>query len=403
MSLTPPSDSPEPFTLKVAEAPVKFEKNTVQDMLPSIPDEAEDEITTNARKYVDSLTSLKASSPEFAQKVREIAHYGETDIRKSADAPNRLLSENFTSTAGAKKTGNAASVKVATTLGQLRSIVDDLAPGVKETGIARFLPGGKKVQKYLQRYESAQEQLDAIVRSLLHGQDELRRDNASLQQEEKNLWEVMGHLNEHIVYTEKVATELKKQIQAEKDAGNDTQARTMEADLLFTVNQRRQDLVTQLAVSAQGYATMGMIRTNNLELIKGVDRARSSTVVALRTGMLNTHALHHQEMVVQSINALNDTTNRVLSENGDNMRKTTAKIHAQATNSGVSVETISKVFSDLQATLVEIENFKVESNAKFDTTINALTNELQQVRPAIDRVHAITSRDPGGGAQAIER
>ena len=43
--------------------------------------------------------------------------------------------------------------------------------------------------------------------------------------------------------------------------------------MLFYVRQKHQDLLTQLAVSIQSYLAIDIIIKNNIELIKGVDRA----------------------------------------------------------------------------------------------------------------------------------
>ena len=50
-------------------------------------------------------------------------------------------------------------------------------------GILGFIPGGSKIARYFDRYKSAQVQLDSITRALESGQDELRKDNASIEQE----------------------------------------------------------------------------------------------------------------------------------------------------------------------------------------------------------------------------
>ena len=78
--------------------------------------------------------------------------------------------------------------------------------------------------------------------------------------------------------------------------------------MLFSVRQKHQDLLTQLAVSVQGYLALDVIRRNNLELIKGVDRATTTTVSALRTAVIVAQALADQKLVLDQITALNTTT-----------------------------------------------------------------------------------------------
>ncbi len=67
-------------------------------------------------------------------------------------------------------------------------------------GVKKFLgmiPGGNKLKRYFERYQSAQKQLDAIIKALDSGQDELRKDNAAIEQEKANLWAAMGKLTEY--------------------------------------------------------------------------------------------------------------------------------------------------------------------------------------------------------------
>ena len=54
------------------------------------------------------------------------------------------------------------------------------------------------------------------------------------------------------------------------EATDPERAKVLKEDMLFSIRQKHQDLLTQLAVSVQGYLALDVIRRNNLELIKGV-------------------------------------------------------------------------------------------------------------------------------------
>ena len=85
-------------------------------------------------------------------------------------------------------------------------------------------------------------------------------------------------------------------------------AKALSQDVLFYVRQKHQDLLTQLAVSIQSYLAIDIIIKNNIELIKGVDRASTTTVSALRTAVIVAQALGNQKLVLDQITALNTTT-----------------------------------------------------------------------------------------------
>ena len=82
--------------------------------------------------------------------------------------------------------------------------------------------------------------------------------------------------------------------------------------MLFYVRQKHQDLLTQLAVSIQSYLAIDIIIKNNIELIKGVDRASTTTVSALRTAVIVAQALGNQKLVLDQITALNTTTSDLI-------------------------------------------------------------------------------------------
>ena len=122
---------------------------------------------------------------------------------------------------------------------------------------------------------------------------------------------------------------------AEIEASDPERAKALKDDVLFYVRQKHQDLLTQLAVSIQGYLAIDLIRKNNIELIKGVDRATTTTISALRTAVIVAQALANQRLVLNQITALNTTTS--------NMIESTSKLLA---SQSVDDQRAGRVFDD---------------------------------------------------------
>ena len=133
------------------------------------------------------------------------------------------------------------------------------------------------------------------------------KDNASIEGEKANLWATMQKLQEYSVLTGALDSQLVEQIATVRTT-DPSKADALTSDLLFTVRQKHQDLLTQLAVSAQGYLALDVVRKNNVELIKGCERATTTTVSALRTAVIVAQALANQKLVLDQITALNTTT-----------------------------------------------------------------------------------------------
>ncbi len=129
----------------------------------------------------------------------------------------------------------------------------------------------------------------------------------------------MGKLQEYAVLTEALDAAVERQI-AETGGDRPAAGDALRADVLFPVRQKHQDLLTQLAVCAQGYLAMDVVRRNNDELIKGVDRAATTTVSALRIAVMLASALDNQSKVIEQVNALRGTTEDLIRGNARDAR-----------------------------------------------------------------------------------
>lgn len=386
--LTPPDASEMALVLKAPDAPDIVVADDAPGMVP-VPAERQQEIARQARDFVAEVSSLDPRTPEFGAKIEGISALASAEMVQSSGYSTRMLERSSTSVAGAKRSGNSAQITVANTLGDLRSTVEDLTPNEADLGVGRkilgFIPGGNKLAKYFQKYESAQVQLDAIIKSLMSGQDELLKDNASLAGEKVQLWETMQTLSEYAVFAKALDNATVEKIDASRNAGRIEEAQKLEADVLFPIRQRHQDILTQLAVSVQGYLAMDLIRKNNLELIKGVDRARTTTIAALRTAVIVAQALANQKMVLDQIDAINTTTNNMILKTSEMLKDQTVRIHEQASNSGVSVETLQKAFDNVFATMDAIDTFRASAAKNMEGTVSALEDGLQKAKPYLER------------------
>lgn len=386
--LTPPDASEQALVLKAPDAPDIVSADDAPGMVP-VPAERQREIAQQARAFVAEVSTLDPRAPEFTSKIEGISALASSEMVQSSGYSTRMLDRSSTSVKGAKRSGNDAQLAVATTLGDLRSTVEDLTPNQADLGVGRkilgLFPGGNKLAKYFQKYESAQTQLDAIIKSLMAGQDELLKDNAALAGEKVQLWETMQALSEYAVFAKALDAATVEKIDASRASGRIEEAQTLEADVLFPVRQRHQDILTQLAVSVQGYLAMDLIRKNNLELIKGVDRARTTTIAALRTAVIVAQALANQKMVLDQIDAINTTTNNMILKTSEMLKDQTVRIHEQASSSGVSVETLQKAFDNVFATMDAIDTFRASAAKNMEGTVSALETGLQKAQPYLER------------------
>ncbi|HEY2297564.1 MAG TPA: toxic anion resistance protein [Jatrophihabitans sp.] len=371
-------------------APVQVVK--AEEAAGAIPvdDVKKTELQQKAAAFANELASIDTRSPEFTKKVDSITSMGDKDLRASASVSSRML-DRPASVIKANKSGGGgdAQTRVATTLVDLRQTVTELDPNRADLSgpkkVLKWLPGGDKIQRYFAKYESAQSHLNAIIKSLESGQDELRKDNAAIETEKANMWTTMGKLSEYQQLSAALDEAVTQKV-AELEAGGRTDdANALKSDALFAIRQRRQDIMTQMAVSVQGYMALDLVRKNNIELIKGVDRAQTTTVSALRTAIIVSQALARQKLVLDQITALNETTSNLIESTSNQLKVQGTAINQQAASSTIDVQKLQAAFDNVFQTMDAIDTFRTQAVDSMSQTVNALEGQIERAKPYLER------------------
>ncbi len=340
-------------------------------------------------EFVVAITQLELRDPRFRQRIADIQALGSDEIKASAQVSSRLLARPVNTM---KKGSLAASSPVGSSLLQLRRQIDALDPGHQgdlfgTRKLFGWIPFGDRLQAYLAKYQSSQSHINAIVAGLESGHQTLVRDNEDLEQEKANLWEAMARLRQYIYLAQKLDSTLEARI-ARVEGNDPERARILREDMLFYVRQKVLDLTVQLSVSVQGYLAMDIIRRNNLELIRGVDRATTTTISALRTAVIVTQALGDQKLVLDQVTALNTTTSNLIESTSTMLRTQSAAINQEAAASTIDVAKLQAAFDNVYATLDEIDAYKLAALDAMTRTSDALKTQIDRAQPYIERALA---------------
>lgn len=368
LTLTPP----EPVPVVAAEKAAG---------LVPVSDETRSKLEAKVDAFVADLVSHDAASPEFGRKVDQITAMGRKEIAAAAGMSNRFLDRPVR--AMDKDSGVGAN------LAELRRTVEALDPGKagklsKGRKILGIIPFGNSIKRYFNSYESAQGHIQAVLTHLASGKDELLMDNAAIDVERARLWEAMGQL-EQMIHISKVLDARLEDKAAELDATDPAKAKAIRESALFYVRQRSQDLLTQMAVSVQGYLALDLVKKNNVELVKGVDRASTTTVAALRTAVTVAQAMANQRLVLEQVTALNTTTAGLIDSTAQMLKDQTGRIHEQASSSTVPVETLQRAFQNIYDTMDAIDTFKLKALDSMKQTVTTLSNEVEKSKGYIAR------------------
>ena len=348
--------------------------------------------------FVDSLIAEDVNSPAFGKRVDAITSMGAKEIREAAGQSNRFLDRPVR--AMDQESG------VGKDLAELRRVVEDLDPGKRGNLTAPqklfgIIPFGNKMRNYFDSYKSSQTHISSILKSLASGKDELLMDNAAIDTERANLWTAMGRLEQMIHLSRTMDAKLEDKAN-EFDATDPAKAKAIRETALFYARQRTQDLLTQMAVTVQGYLALDLVKKNNVELVKGVDRASTTTVAALRTAVTVAQALTNQKLVLEQISQLNTTTAGIIDSTGKLLRSNTSSIHEQAAASTIPLETLQRAFQNIYDTMDAIDTFKLKALDSMKTTVNALGNEVEKSKGYIARAEGAAQNRVAGPADQFK-
>jgi uncharacterized protein YaaN involved in tellurite resistance len=362
--------------------------------LVPLKSEETSELDKRVAQFVDELAALDSNSPDFGKKVDQLTAMGRKEIAEAAGASNRFLDRPVK--AIDKDTGIGAD------LTELRRTVESLDPkeATKTRKLLGIIPFGNRVDRYFDKYRSSQTHIQKILGSLANGKDELLMDNAAIDTERANLWKTMHKLEQMIHISKSLDQKLEDKAN-ELDATDPAKAKAIRESALFYTRQRTTDLLTQMAVTVQGYLALDLVKKNNVELVKGVDRASTTTVSALRTAVTVAQAMSNQKLVLEQIGALNTTTAGMIDTTGELLRTQTGAIHEQAASSTIPLETLQRAFQNIYDTMDQIDQFKLTALANMKQTVDTLGNEVEKSKGYIARAEGVNQAKLEGGVSPL--
>ncbi|MBO5561859.1 MAG: toxic anion resistance protein [Firmicutes bacterium] len=324
-------------------------------------------IKDTAQVKADQIFKIDIDNFEQRKEYTDVIdQFGINDM-KAASNSNAILQKRINSF---EITGSENG-EVAQTLAELTLKMKDLDPSHLDFAKKGVLGNiFNPVRAYFEKYKTADAEIATIIESLNKGKKSLQNDNVTLELEEKSMRETSKKMQNNIELGLKLDNCLSSGIeQARIDGADEEKIRFIEEEILYPLRQRIEDFQQVQVVSQQGIIAMEVLRRNNKELIRSVDRANNVTVTALRTAVTVAGALYNQKIVIEKVDALNKTTNHMIESTARMLRQQGVAIHEQANNSTLNADVLKSAFEETFAALDDISNYKREALPRMKQTI----------------------------------
>ena len=315
--------------------------------------------------------------------LKPLDDFGLGDMSKSA-AHNEMLSTRFVDlTKGGKESDN-----IGEQLMELNRQMKDLDPSkvdfTKKGVIGNLV---NPVRKYFARYEKAEGAISDIVESLNKSSKILQNDNVTLLNEETYLREVTNKLLADIELGKQMDASIEAQIQsAEIEGVNQDKIDFVREEILFPLRQRIMDMQQMIVVNQQGIVSLNVIRRNNKELIRGVNRAKNVTVSALRTGVMVASALYDQKIVMDKITILNKTTENIIETTSHMLKEQGSEIQKHSAETMISPDVLKASFAEALQAIEDVSNYKVQALPQMKETIDMFSDMAQDGQKVVEKI-----------------
>ena len=359
-----------------------------EDVETSLNDEKEKLENSNLKNQANAnavaIFDADLENPQARENIlKPLDNFGLNEMSRSA-SHNEMLSTRFVDlTKGGKDADNISEQLI-----ELNKQMKDLDPSkvdFAKKGVLGNLMN--PVRKYFAKYEKAEVAISDIVQSLDKSSKVLQNDNTTLLSEENYLREVTNKLLADIELGKQMDASIEQQIQtAEIEGVDQSKIDFVREEILFPLRQRLMDMQQMIVVNQQGIVSLNVIRRNNKELIRGVNRAKNVTVSALRTGVMVASALYDQKIVMEKINILNQTTENIIESTSHMLKDQGSEIQKHSAETMISPEVLKASFNEALQAIEDVSTYKVQALPQMKETIDMFSEMAQDGQKVVEKI-----------------
>lgn len=349
---------------------------------------------SNLKNQADSnataIFEADLNNPQERESIlKPLDNFGMDDMSKSASR-NEMLATRFVDLSKGGKDADNIGDKLAELDRQMKDLDPSKVDFAKKGVLGNIL---NPVRKYFEKYEKAEVAISNIIKSLDNSAKVLQNDNVTLLNEENYLREVTNKLLADIELGKNMDQSIEAQIQqAEINGVSPDKIAYVREEILFPLRQRIMDMQQMIVVNQQGIVSLNVIRRNNKELIRGVNRAKNVTVSALRTGVMVASALYDQKLVMDKINILNETTENIIETTSHMLKEQGSEIQKHSAEAMISPDVLKASFAEALQAIEDVSTYKQKALPKMKETINMFSDMADEGQKVVEKIETTNSQ-----------
>lgn len=355
------------------------EKNEEKIVLTLSEEDVEKEVTEEKAEVSQEevkAAQLDDSSLSEEEKILVEEFSKKIDITKTSDILNYGSAAQNKVADFSEQTLNNVRTKDIDSIGD---VLEDLVKELKGFHIDEkdgfftklFKKGANDIGSIKTKYDSAEKNVDKIVKILEDHQITLLKDISLLDQlyekNQVNLKEITMYILAGYKRLEEIkAVELPKALQKAKESGKpeDAQAANDLSNAITRFEKKLHDLELTRAVSLQTSPQIRLIQNNDTSMVEKIQSTLVNTIPLWKSQMLIALGISHSNEAAKAQNDVTEMTNKLLKENAENLKQATIITAKESERGIVDIETLTETNAKLIETLEEVKKIQAEGREK---------------------------------------
>jgi len=347
-----------------------------------LPPDLKVAVDEQAARFIDALLTEDLGSDNFRVRLDSAFELGKEEISVAASLlQGRFMERNFV---GMEKSAAFAAIQ------DMRSHLEELNPG-KEGDLLqprRFLgiiPFGNRMQAYFRKFQSAGAQMQDALQRIYEARDDVQRDLVEIENTRVKLWDAMRSLGAAVRFAEVLDQHLTARVAAIKNSDPD-RAKALEQEVLFYTRQNLGDMLTQQAVTTNGYLALDVLKRTGREMMNGCTRVATTGMSAMAVAQTVARATGNQIAVMDMLKGVNASIESLIAESGRQLGTHVDRTAEFAGNPLIGVEKLKEMFDQTFKAMDSMDSFRSKAIDAMGRNNQIMKEQLARADAYIDRV-----------------
>lgn len=218
--------------------------------------------------------------------------------------------------------------------------------------------------RYFNKIKQEESFISALVENLEKEKDILNHDNITLEIEINSLREIIEKINAEYENGQILKEEVNQIIENAKAENDENKAKFYIQNVLTPLERKLYDIKQMALIKEQSALAFEIIRRNNKEIIRNLERIKNVTIVALNTAVMVAKSLYNQKLVLNKISMLEKGTANLIQGTANAVKNQSQKIAKSSNPEDVLKSAFNNAFETLSSVKQENEKSFPENETK---------------------------------------